>query len=154
MRPVLSALVARPLGALAVLLTVATLAGCHRWVPASSSPIETVRGARPGQVLVRRVDGSTVTLRNPRVVTDTTRALGTSGAEPGASDTLIAGELVGRTLATGESARGGGSRNATVLVRASEIRSIETRETSRWRTATFAGIVAGAIIASLVAFSR
>ena len=154
MRSVLSAVIARPVGALAVLFTAATLAGCHRWVPASGAPIETVRGERPGQILVRRVDGSTVTLRNPRVVTDSTRALGTSGARPGASDTLIAGELVGRTLATGEAARGGGSRNATVLVRASEIRSIETRETSRWRTAAFAGITAGAIVASLVAFSR
>lgn len=151
MRPVQSLARARRAAAVVMLLP---LAGCHRWVPAAGSPVEAVRTGRPGQLLVRRVDGSTVTLRNPRVVTDTTRALGTSAAEPGASDTLLAGELVRRTLASGESARGGGSRNATVLVRANEIRTVETRELSRWRTAAFVALAGGAILASLVAFSR
>jgi hypothetical protein len=125
---------------------------CYRWTPAAAAPLATVRDDRPSQLRLHRTDGSTVTLRAPRLVTDSTRALGTSGAESGASDTLVAGELLGRTLATGESARGGGSRNATVLVRASEIRSAEVRTLSGWRTALFVALVAGGIAGSLVAY--
>ena len=154
MRTVVSSRSARRAIATIACGTLALGSACHRWVAASGSPIETVRNQRPGQLLVHRGDGSTVTLRNPRVITDGTRALGTSAVEPGASDTLIAGELVARTLSSGEAARGGGARSATVLVRASEIRSVELRELDGWRSTAFIGLAAGAIIASLVAFSR
>ena len=141
---------AAALAATACLLPLAS--ACYRWTPAPVAPLATVRDVRPSQLRLHRTDGSTVTLRAPRLVTDSTRALGTAGADAGASDTLVAGELLGRTLATGAAARGGGSRNATVLVRASEIRSAEVRRLSPWRTALFVALVAGGIAGSLVAF--
>lgn len=125
---------------------------CYRWTPAPATPLATVRDERPSQLRLHRTDGSTVTLRAPRLVTDSTRALGSSGGDAGASDTLVAGELLARTLATGEAARGGGSRNATVLVRASEIRAAEVRSLSGRRTALFVALVAGGIAGSLAAY--
>jgi hypothetical protein len=142
----------RPVALLATACLLPLASACYRWTPAPATPLATVRHERPTQLRLHRTDGSTVTLRAPRLVTDSTRALGTSGGDAGASDTLVAGELLGRTLASGEAARGGGSRNATVLVRASEIRSAEVRSLSRWRTALFVALVAGGIAGSLVAY--
>ena len=138
----------------ATLVATLLLAGCYRWIPVAASPLETVRTAPPAQLRIHRTDGSTVTLRAPRLVTDSTRAQGTVGALAGASDTLVAGQLLGRTLASGESARGGGSRNAIVLVRASEIESAEVRRFSGWRTGAFVALVVGGIAGSLVAFAN
>lgn len=138
--------VARPL---ALLLPIGFgVAGCHTWRAEARPVTQVVRDQRPRELRLRRTDGSTVTLRDARVVEDTARVYGTGTDSVGASDTLIAGALVARTLAGGEIARGGGRRNAVVLVRQSEISGVEVRERSRSRT--WAAVGAGVAFVALV----
>lgn len=123
-------------------------AACHSWRPDARPIAEIVRAESPKELRVRRTDGSTVTLGAPRMVNDTSRVIGTGSDSAGASDTLVAGTLVERTLASGQAARGGGRRNATVLVRTSDIAAVEVLRPSRART--WAAVGAGAAFVVLV----
>jgi hypothetical protein len=120
-------------------------AACHSWRTDARPVAEIVRADSPAELRVRRTDGSIVTLGKPRLVSDTSRVIGTGSDSAGASDTLVAGSLLDRKLATGETARGGGRRNATVLVRTSDIAAVEVLRPSRARTWAAIGSVAAFI---------
>ena len=123
-------------------ILVAPLAACYAWRSDARPVTAVVRDASGTQLRLRRADGSAVVLRAPRLVTDTSVVLGTGSDTAGSSDTLVAGRLVSRTLASGEIARGGGRRDAVVLVRLSDIRRVELRQLQRWRTVAGLGVLA------------
>ena len=116
-------------------------AACHSFRVDPRPVAEIVRAESPKELRVRRTDGSVVTLGKPRLVSDTSRVVGTGSDSSGASDSLVAGTLIERRLATGETARGGGRRNATVLVRTSDIALVEVLRPSRARTWAAVGSV-------------
>ena len=128
--------------ALLAALLVSPLAGCYTWRSDPRPVTAVVRDASGTQLRLRRGDGSAVVIRAPRLVTDTSVVLGTGSDTAGASDTLVAGRLVARTLAGGEIARGGGRRDAVVLVRLSDIRRVELRRLAPWRTAAGVTVLA------------